>query len=143
MDVDAGCESTNSVTNLIITREVGVCEPTDYLKLNLKRFWETESIGIYEEAEEKRSQTATERFNINIEREDERYSVNLPWKSDSQPVSTHYELSKTRLNYLKQKLERNRELMKKYDDIIKEQLQTGIIEPVSLRTKKAIRISIT
>ena len=29
----------------------------------------------YEEAEDKRSQTSTERFNINIEREDERYSV--------------------------------------------------------------------
>jgi hypothetical protein len=136
-DVDANCESSNSVTNLIITREVGVCEPTDYLKSNLKRFWETESIGIYEEAEEKRSQTATERFNINIEREDERYSVNLPWKSDSQPVPTHYELSKTRLNYLKQKLERNRELMEKYDDIITEQLQTGIIEPVSLENEES------
>jgi hypothetical protein len=41
-DVDAGCESTNSVTNLIITREVGAEELVDYLTSDLKRFWETE-----------------------------------------------------------------------------------------------------
>ena len=106
-------------------------EPTDALKLNLQRFWETESIGIFNEPEEKSIKDEEELFQLNIERENGRYSVNLPWNTDGQQMPTHYELSKTRLTYLQQRLQKNKELMKKYDDIIEEQLQAGIVEPVS------------
>ena len=37
-----------STTNLIIEQEVGLCQETDKLKMNLERFWRTESIGIHD-----------------------------------------------------------------------------------------------
>ena len=127
-----------SVSNLIVTREIGVSQPTDDLTLNLQRFWETESIGIYNDPEEKTIKAEEELFKLNIEREEERYSVNLPWKTDGQPLPTHYELSKTRLTYLRQRLQKNKELMKKYDDIIEEQLQAGIVESVSTENENRV-----
>ena len=127
-----------SVSHLIVTRDVGVCQPRDDLKLNLQRFWETESIGILKEPEKKSIKDEEELFQLNIERENGRYSVNLPWKTDGQPLPTHYELSKTRLTYLQQRLQKNKELMKKYDDIIEEQLQAGIVEPVSTENENRI-----
>ena len=128
---DDHSEGEITVSNLVITREVGTSEPMDDLKSSLQRFWKTESIGIYEEPEEKCIKTEQEQFQINIEREAERYSVNLPWKTDDHPLPTHLELSKARLTYLQKRLQNNKELMKKYADIIAEQLQAGIIESVS------------
>ena len=34
-------ESGNSVSNLMIEREIGGCDQVDDLKLSLQRFWET------------------------------------------------------------------------------------------------------
>jgi ABC-type amino acid transport substrate-binding protein len=39
-------------------------------------------------------------------------------------------LSKTRLNYLQQSLKKGMDLMEKYNAIIEEQRESGIIEPV-------------
>ena len=50
----------------------------------------------------------------------------------------HCDLSKTRLNYLQQRLQKNKEIMKKYDDIIEEQLQAGIVEHVSTENENHI-----
>ena len=88
------------VSHLNFTREVRVSQPTDDLKLNLQRFWETESTDVFKEPEEKSIMDEEELFQVNIGRENVRYFVNLPWKTDSQPLPTHYELSKTRLTYL-------------------------------------------
>ena len=113
-------------------------EPTDDLKLNLQRFWKTESIVIFKEPEEKSIKGEEELFQLNIGRENGGYSVNLQWKTDGQPLPTHYELSKTRLTYLQQRLQKNKELMKKYNDIIEEQLQAGIVEPVSTENENHV-----
>ena len=50
----------------------------------------------------------------------------------------HCDLSKTRLTYLQQRLQKNKEIMKKYDDIIEEQLQAGIVEHVSTENENHI-----
>ena len=115
-------------------------KPTDALKLNLRRFWETESIGIFNEPEEKSIKDEEELFQLSSERENGRYSVNLPWKTDGQQMPTHYELSKTRLTYIQQRLQKNKELMKRNDDIIEEQLQVqaGIVEPVSTENENRV-----
>ena len=126
------------VSHLIVTREVRVSQPTDDLKLNLQRFWETESIGIFKEPGEKSIKDEEELFQLNIEHENGWHSINLRWKTDGQPLPTHYELSKTRLTYLQQRLQKNKELMKKYDDIIVEQIQAGVVEPVSTENQNRV-----
>ena len=77
-----------------------------------------------------------EEFQINIERDGERYAVNLPWKSDAELLTDHYDLSKTRLNYLQQSLKKDMDLMEKYNAIIEEQRESGIIEPVLNENKR-------
>ena len=129
-------ESGNSVSNLIIEREIGGCDQVDDLKLSLQRFWETEAIGIHESSEEKQLSVEHEEFQINIERDGERYAVNLPWKSNAELLTDHYDLSKTRLNYLQQSLKKDMDLMEKYNAIIEEQRESGIIEPVLNENKR-------
>ena len=59
----------------------------------------------------------------------ERYEVKLPLKTEAQNIPNHYQLSLDRLHYLQRRLKKT-ELTTVYDDIIKEQLDAGIIEPV-------------
>jgi hypothetical protein len=77
-----------------------------------------------------------EEFQINIERDGERYAVNLPWKSDAESLTDHYDLSKTRLNYLQQNLKKGVDLMEKCNAIIEEQLESRIIEPALNENKQ-------
>ncbi len=119
-----------ALSNLIIEREVGSCDDYDDLKHSLRRFWETETIGVRETVDEKQLSVDHEKFPINIERNGERYAVNLPWKPDTEIIASHYNLSKARLGHLQQSLEANDDLMKSYNAIINEQLESGIVEPV-------------
>ena len=69
-------------------------------------------------------------FKEDINFENNRYSAKLPVK-EFHPILPHnYLLSLKKLNKLKERLNRNRELLKHYDDIFQEQLQAGIIEEV-------------
>ena len=90
----------------------------------------TETIGVRETVDEKQLSVDHEKFPINIGRNGERYAVNLPWKPDTEIIASHYNLSKARLGHLQQSLEANDDLMKSYNAIIDEQLESGIVEPV-------------
>ena len=56
------------------------------------------------------------------------YETNLPWKPNHPVLSTNEKGSRRRLNNLVKRLNRNGSYQQ-YDDIIKEQLNQGIIEP--------------
>ena len=61
----------------------------------------------------------------------DRYEVRLPFKETHPPLPDSYQLSKTRLESLVRRLKSNPELLRQYDQVIQEQLQVNIIEPVS------------
>ena len=105
-----------ALSNLIIEREVGSCD----LKHSLRRFWETETISSRETVDEKQLSVDHEKFPINIERDGEHCAVNLPWKSDTEIIASHYNLSKARLGHLQLSLEANDDLMKSYNAVIDE-----------------------
>ena len=67
----------------------------------LKRFWETESIGIKEESEISGSSDC---FNENVRFSGRRYEVQLPWKENHPTVPSDYELCVNRLRSLQRKL---------------------------------------
>ena len=89
----------------------------------VKKFWENEAIGIKEETED-------EGFNINIEKRNDRYYVNLPWKKDHGMLCDNYELSRKRLMNILKKLQKQPELLKEYCDVMDYQEKRGIIEEV-------------
>ena len=59
-----------------------------------------------------------------------RYEVNLPWKEATPTLPSHYELSLKRLTGLLRCLRQSPDILRRYDDVIKEQLAAGIVDVV-------------
>ena len=62
------------------------------------------------------------------------YRTGLPWKANQPALANNEAGSLRRLNNLTKRLEKQPEVLEKYNNIIKEQLAEGIVERV---TKKA------
>lgn len=124
----------NTVTNLII--DMSTDAPDDDLTNQLKTFWQTETIGIYDNMDDNSDVPSNEDF-LEIKHDGTRYSVKLPWKPDCSQLPDHYDLCRNRLLSLHKRLKKHSELhvATEYDSIIREQLKSGIIEQVE-RTNK-------
>lgn len=61
---------------------------------------------------------------------DGRYMVSLPWKEFHGPLPDNYQLSHNRLQGLLRRLKQTPSILREYDDIIRDQLDKGIVEPV-------------
>ena len=59
---------------------------------------------------------------------DGRYSVNLPWKEYHETLPDNYENCVVRLKSLLRKLRQEPEMLTNYDQIIRQQLEAGIID---------------
>ena len=121
-------------SNLIIDRHNSPFQQNqdDVLADTLKSFWETESIGIRSISEPSaNADVKTESFEINVKRNGDRYEVKLPWKEDCLPSSNGYHLCESRLRSLHQRLRREPPLLSEYNNIIQDQLKTGIVEVVA------------
>ena len=94
----------------------------------VKNFWETESIGIKEPLNEEWNENTG--ILKHLKYDGKRYVIGLPWKEERELILSEYQLSRNRLNSLHHKLRQDPELLNKYDRIIKEQLEMGIIEEV-------------
>ena len=113
-----------SATNLTHALKVGT-EPTESLQKLVENFWDLESFGI--------SQTEKspweESFNDKITRNDEnRYEIELPFKHNHPILPDNYEMSKNRLFKLREKLLKNPDNFKTYNDVLEENRNLGIIE---------------
>ena len=73
---------------------------------------------------------ALQKCNETIHFEDERYQATWPWKEESPSLPTNYELAMGRLRSQVNRLSRNDEHLQKYDAVIQDQLQKGIVEVV-------------
>ena len=58
------------------------------------------------------------------------YTVKLPFKGDHPVILQNYLLSAVRLKALKNRHDKDKLLLQKYDDVIKEKLEFGIIEKI-------------
>ena len=74
--------------------------------------------------------TVINAFNNTIEKKDGRYQVCWPWRDENPDLPENYELSLGRLRSIRKKFDNNPELLHRYDAVIKDQLQKGIIEKV-------------
>ncbi|XP_065891704.1 uncharacterized protein [Dysidea avara] len=95
------------------------------LDRTLKSFWDLESLGIREGEVD-----VYEQFQKEICFKNGRYEVNLPWKEATPTLPSHYELSLKRLTGLLRRLRQSPDVLRRYDDVIKEQLAAGIVEVV-------------
>ena len=72
-----------------------------------------------------------EEFIDNISFNGTRYSVKLPWKEGHDSLPSNYELSLSRMKSQIRKLRIEPEILEEYDAVIKEQLDSGVIETVT------------
>ena len=114
-------------SNLIISQPAEIysisTDETNLVK-TIEKFWDLESIGIKDGA----SPDNEESFITKVSYKNDRYEIALPWKE--QRPSDHYNLSYNRVKALQRRLLHDRELLTEYDQIIKDQLDAGIIERI-------------
>ena len=103
----------------VLNREV------DPLVNELHKFWETENVGC------DRRIAIEDEFESEIKFENGRYEVKMPFKDEHAILPDNYALSKTRLTNLVRKLKRSPSLAAEYQQVIKTQLESGIIEKVN------------
>ncbi|KAL9958393.1 hypothetical protein ACROYT_G035399 [Oculina patagonica] len=96
----------------------------------LEEFWKLETLGISEPVCVTDDDEALQKFNDTVRFEDGRYQVTWPWEEESPSLPTNYELAMGRSRSLVNRLVRNPEHLTKYDAVIQDQLQKGIIEVV-------------
>ena len=97
------------------------------LDSELKRMWELDHIGIREPND---NIVDVDKFQQSISYEKGRYSARLPWKDEHHTLPTNRFLAIKRLKSLLNSLSKNPEMLKLYDNIIKEQLSEGFIEEI-------------
>ena len=117
-------------THVVITDAMDGA-PTDQqdnlLSKALKRFWDSETIGIHDSTTDEASNLFLPEINF----DGTRYEVSLPWKDEHPDIPDHLHLCYERLKYLHQRLLRKPNILQEYNNIITEQLNRGIIEVVS------------
>ena len=93
------------------------------LSEKIERFWDLDSVGVTEN-----EQSVYDTFLENIEFQNGRYEVNLPFKEDHPVIEDNYLLSRNRLSKLVAKLKKEPEQLAEYNNVIMQQLELGMIE---------------
>ena len=99
---------TKSMANVMT---IGL-KPHDITK-SLNKFWDTVSLGVVKEEFLKPKEVCIRHNGI-------RYEVELPWKEKYPDISDNYILAKRRLYSQIKRLQRDPEMLDKYNQIIKE-----------------------
>ena len=91
----------------------------------VSKLWDLDTLGIRPENE------VHEKLIDEISYAGNRYTVGLPWKVGHEDLPSNYNVCHQRLQGLLKKLRKEPEVLSKYDEIIKEQEQAGIVEKVA------------
>ena len=124
--------SKNVLTNLAVDRTLKCTEKgfvnrvTDPLIEKITEFWNIESLGIREN--EKSDEYSNFTDSLVYDAGGKRYEVGLPWKDGYFLLPDNYANSERRIRSSILKMKRDPNLLRDYDNIIKDQLQQGIIE---------------
>ena len=108
-------------------------------KPNIEDFWILEAIGITDSPVESGNEIAQKKFSETLQYEQGRYTVSWPWKEDQPDLPENRTLALGRLKSLVSNMKNNPELIQKYDDIITDQLNKGIIEKVGSESNSLIK----
>ena len=118
--------SVNFSVTHVLKIEAHISQDSEAKELKTERFWDLESTGILNN-----EPSVCEKFKSEVKRMDDRYEVCLPFKDEHPPLPDNYESSKRRLSALVHRLQQKPDVLKSYDDVIKNQLESGIIEKVN------------
>ena len=119
----SACATRASPIIKSMTNVMAIDLKPDQITKSLNKFWDTESLGVVKEEFLKPNEVCIRHNGI-------RYEVELPWKKKYPDISDNYILAKRRLYSQIKRLQRDPEMLDKYNQIIKEQQDAGIIKEV-------------
>ena len=96
----------------------------------IEDFWALETIEIKDSPKVTDDDEALAKFNKSIKLVNDRYQVRWPWREENPDLPDNYKLCYGRLTSSIKRLKENPETMKKYNDIITDQVTKGIIERI-------------
>ena len=98
---------------------------TSRVQDDLQKLWDLETLGIRD------TETSVhDKFSNEIRFTGERYQVKLPFKDNHPMLSDNYTNASRRLATVIKKLKTQPEILEQYDQVIKEQLESGVVEEV-------------
>ena len=115
------CTVNLSATHVLKIESANISHVQD----DLQKFWDLETLGIRD------TETSVhDKFSNEIRFTGERYQVKLPFKDNHPMLSDNYTNASRRLATVIKKLKTQPEILKQYDQVIKEQLESGVVEEV-------------
>lgn len=97
----------------------------------LKAFWEIESLGItMQQTDSPEEEEALHMFEKTTQYKNGRYEVELPWRPDKPELPDNYRIARKRFEGLKRKLQSDVVLYHRYNEVVNDYLEQGIIEDV-------------
>ena len=122
------CSSNITVAHVLKTDAILVEKEND-LEDEIKRFWNHESLGVKsnENIDDFESENLMQ---DKIKFDGKRYEISLPLKDDHPIIPDNYNIAKSRLNSQLDRLKLKPEVFDEYNFVIKDQLNSGIIEKV-------------
>ena len=118
-----------NATHVLFVENSGILAQTDeVLQDQVNRFWELESIGIVD----KESDSVHEEFKRSLTFENGQYTAKLPFKEQHSILPDNFKLSATHLNNQLKRLTQLPHILKEYNKIITDQLESRIIEELNL-----------
>ena len=130
--IDSSSSGNSVASYLCISGAPRTIESNDEIVSVLRRFWETDSIGIQNDQDVPEEKLMKNKIVNPVFKDDENhYEVSLPWKEDYLPSSNNHRLCETRLKTLHYKLKNESSLLSDYHQIIKDQELKGVIERVN------------
>ena len=97
---------------------------------DISNLWKMDPIGIHQESITQEEAFVIENYQNTVKYYDEQYWVTLPWRINKPYLPTNYKLALNRLNSNLNELKSQPDLLIKYDQIIKDQLDRGFIKEV-------------
>ncbi|XP_028415550.1 uncharacterized protein LOC114538622 [Dendronephthya gigantea] len=114
----------NGTHVLRIDAEPVTTTPTDRLHDQLQKLWDLETLGIRDN-----EPTTESKFMEDISFNGNQYEVKLPFREEHPLLPDNHVGSVKRLNSLLTRLKANPNLLQEYDNIIKDQIKSGVVEP--------------
>jgi hypothetical protein len=122
--LNTSCSINLNATHVLrIDAEPAVSSTTDYLKKQLEKLWDLETLGIRDNEFTNESKLMEE-INFN----GEHYEVKLPFREEHPLLPDNHTGSVKRLSSLMFRLKTNPNLLQEYDKIIREQIKSGVVE---------------
>ncbi|KJH40151.1 hypothetical protein DICVIV_13919, partial [Dictyocaulus viviparus] len=124
-------DSTNralKITQLSHNSHNSVKEDSDFVIDTIDPSVNYEFTGSHKEEKQQQNKAVWNKFKNTIERRQDGYYVRFPWKNNAHLLPDNKSIALKRLATTVTKLKDNPNMLYKYDEIIKDQLEQGIIE---------------